>query len=170
MDEYRFNSGSDLQIGRALEEINSMYYQGMGDFDIRRCQMWFNDNTACCQVYIVRLMYDLIKCDVYRFVVKTDGSGKIDYIEFAPEFNEKANSTTIRIAGRIIYIDVKLNGETTRDEAKNISGASLGQLPDNIKNYYDIQFIIENDTNTAEFPIIGYKHHTKTAISWTKNR
>ena len=36
-------------------------------------------------------MYDLIKCDVYRFVVKTDGSGKIDYIEFAPEFNEKAN-------------------------------------------------------------------------------
>ena len=45
MDEYRFNSGSDLQIGRALEEINSMYYQGMGDFDIRRCQMWFNDNT-----------------------------------------------------------------------------------------------------------------------------
>ena len=85
-------------------------------------------------------------------------------------FNGKANSTTIRIAGRIIYIDVKLNGETTRDEAKNISGASLGQLPDNIKNYYDIQFIIENDTNTAEFSIIGYKHHTKPEISWTKDR
>ena len=85
-------------------------------------------------------------------------------------FNGKANSTTIRIAGRIIYIDIKLNGEITRDEAKNISGASLGQLPDNIKNYYDIQFIIENDTNTAEFPIIGYKHHTKQGISWTKNR
>ena len=85
-------------------------------------------------------------------------------------FNEKANSTTIRIAGRIIYIDVKLNGETSRDEAKNISATSLGQLPDNIKNYYDIQFIIENDTNTAEFPIIGYKHHTKPEISWTKDR
>ena len=39
-----------------------------------------------------------------------------------------------------------------------------------IKNYYDIQFIIENDTNTAEFPIIGYKHHTKPEISWTKDR
>ena len=85
-------------------------------------------------------------------------------------FNEKANSTTIRIAGRIIYIDVKLNGETTRDEAKNISGASLGQLPDNIKNYYDIQFIIENDTNTAEFPIIGYKQRERENISWTKDR
>ena len=85
-------------------------------------------------------------------------------------FNEKANSTTIRIAGRIIYIDVKLNGETSRDEAKNISATSLGQLPDNIKNYYDIQFIIENDTNTAEFPIIGYKHHTKPEISLTKDR
>ena len=85
-------------------------------------------------------------------------------------FNEKANSTTIRIAGRIIYIDIKLNGETTRDEAKNLSASSLVQLPDNIKNYYDIQFIIENDTNTAEFPIIGYKHHTKPEISWTKDR
>jgi len=90
MDEYRFNSGSDLQIGRALEEINSWYYRGMGDFDIKRCQMWFNDNTACRQIYIVRIMYDLIKCDVYRFVVKADGSGMIDYIEFDPEFNEKA--------------------------------------------------------------------------------
>ena len=85
-------------------------------------------------------------------------------------FNEKANSTTIRIAGRIIYIDIKLNGETTRDEAKSLSTSSLEQLPENIKNYYDIQFIIENDTNTAEFPIIGYKHHTKAEISWTKDR
>ncbi len=91
MDDYRFNSGSDLQIGRALEEINSWYYRGKGDFDIKRCQMWFNDNTACRQVYIVRIMYDMIKCDVYRFVVKADDSGKIDYIEFDPEFNEKAN-------------------------------------------------------------------------------
>lgn len=90
MVEYRFNSGSDLQIGRALEEINSWYYRGMGDFDIKRCQMWLNDNTACRQIYIVRIMYDLIKCDVYRFVVKADGSGMIDYIEFDPEFNEKA--------------------------------------------------------------------------------
>ena len=48
------------------------------------------------------------------------------------------------------------------EEARNII--------DNIKNYYDIQFIIENDTNTAEFPIIGYKHHTKPEISWTKDR
>ena len=101
MDEYRFNSGSDLQIGRALEEINSWYYRGMGDFDIKRCQMWFNDNTACRQIYIVRIMYDLIKCDVYRFVVKADGSGMIDYIEFDPEFNEKAKRIAefVRING-----------------------------------------------------------------------
>ena len=85
-------------------------------------------------------------------------------------FNEKSNSITIRIAGRIIYIDIKLNGEVNRDEAKNLSASAIGQLPENIKNYYDIQFIIENDTNTAEFPIIGYKHHTKTEISWTKDR
>ena len=85
-------------------------------------------------------------------------------------FNEKSNSITRRIAGRIIYIDIKLNGEVKRDEAKNLSASAIGQLPENIKNYYDIQFIIENDTNTAEFPIIGYKHHTKTEISWTKDR
>ena len=85
-------------------------------------------------------------------------------------FNEKSNSITIRIAGRIIYIDIKLNGEVNRDEAKNLSASAIGQLPEKIKNYYDIQFIIENDTNTAEFPIIGYKHHTKTEISWTKDR
>ena len=38
------------------------------------------------------------------------------------------------------------------------------------KGFYDIQVIIESDTNTTQFPIIGYKHHSKAAYTWTKDR
>ena len=41
---------------------------------------------------------------------------------------------------------------------------------DDEKSYYDIQFIISKESDKDHFPIIGYKHHTKTDIKWTKDR
>ena len=34
----------------------------------------------------------------------------------------------------------------------------------------DIQILINNKANTEQFPIIGYKHHTKGGIAWNKDR
>ena len=46
----------------------------------------------------------------------------------------------------------------------------LDQLDDDEKGFYDIQIFVKKDTDAADFPIIGYKHHAKDSFSWTKNR
>lgn len=85
-------------------------------------------------------------------------------------FNDSSKSVTVRLAGRIIYIDVKTNDDVSVDTARDLSNKALEKFSDEEKGYYDIQFLIDNEKDQDHFPIIGYKHHSKTAINWTKNR
>lgn len=106
---------------------------------------------------------------------RLEGRDKVKITEEKKEqiktkLSEGTTSVTVRIAGRIIYVDIKLDGNVGVDAAKVMGNTVLGELTDAEKAYYDVQFIIENDANEKQFPIIGYKHHTKTAISWTKDR
>lgn len=84
--------------------------------------------------------------------------------------SESTASVEVRVAGRIIYITAKANGDVSLDAAKALGQKALESFSDVEKKYYDIQVLIENDANTSQFPIIGYKHHSKEAIVWTKDR
>ena len=46
----------------------------------------------------------------------------------------------------------------------------IEQFSDAEKAYYDFQIFIKNVKNVEQFPIVGYKHHGKDNISWTKDR
>mgnify|MGYP006874657562 CR=1 FL=1 len=46
----------------------------------------------------------------------------------------------------------------------------LDEFKDNQKKFYDFQFFIDNESNTEQFPIIGYKHRSIDSITWTKDR
>ena len=84
--------------------------------------------------------------------------------------SESAKSTNVRVQGRIIYITSTVNDEIDVNTAKSLGLKVLEQLSDEEKAYYDIQLLISNDANQDNFPIIGYKHHTSTSFSWTKDR
>lgn len=90
--------------------------------------------------------------------------------ELKENFNDISKSVTVRLQGRIIYIDVKANDDVSVDTARDRANKTLEKLSDDEKAYYDIQFLIGNEADKDHFPIIGYKHHTKPAISWNKNR
>ena len=83
---------------------------------------------------------------------------------------DSTSKVVVRVAGRIIYIDMTVTGNVDVGGAKNLANAALEEFSDKEKSYYDIQAIISSDTNTEQFPIIGYKHHAKSAYSWTKDR
>ena len=51
-----------------------------------------------------------------------------------------------------------------------MSNKTLEKLSEEERAYYDVQFMINNENDKDHFPIIGYKHHSKQGISWTKNR
>ncbi len=85
-------------------------------------------------------------------------------------FQDRSSSVKVRIAGRIIYIDVVLNDDVSKEDARALGDKSLEVFSDQEKSYYDIQLLLNNKANADQFPIIGYKHHTKGNISWTKDR
>ena len=86
------------------------------------------------------------------------------------KLDEGTKSVTVRIAGRIIYIDVITEDATTKEAARDLGNKALEAFSDKEKAYYDIQILISNESNKDQFPIIGYKHHSKNDISWTKDR
>ena len=85
-------------------------------------------------------------------------------------FKDISSSVKVRTQGRIIYIDVKVNGDVSRDTAKDYSNRVLEVFSEEEKKYYDIQILVSNKDNSKQFPIIGYKHHTSEGINWTKDR
>lgn len=83
---------------------------------------------------------------------------------------DSASDISVRIAGRIVNIHFKVNAETKLDAAKSLGNKALEEFSKSEKEYYDFQILIENDKNANQFPIIGYKHHKKDNITWTKDR
>ena len=83
---------------------------------------------------------------------------------------ERTESFSIRIAGNIINISIKVKEDVSLDEAKNLGNKAVEGFSEEEKKYYDIQIFIQNEKNANQFPIIGYKHQNKGAISWTKDR
>lgn len=81
-----------------------------------------------------------------------------------------ANGVTVRKQGRIINVILNLKDDVTRDAAKDISNQLLGEFSDQEKAYYDFQIFLNKTNEDAQFPVIGYKHHTKAEIKWTKDR
>lgn len=86
------------------------------------------------------------------------------------DLSEMTSEAKVRVAGRTVEVLYKVNNDVSRDDAKALGNKVLEELSDKEKNYYDVQIFVENDGNEAQFPIIGYKHHTKKDLVWTKDR
>lgn len=100
--------------------------------------------------------------------VEIDTSKSTDKVK--AKVGDLASGVTVRLQGRIVNIIINLKEEVTRDAAKDISNQLLGEFSDKEKAYYDFQIFLNKTNEDAQFPIIGYKHHTKAEIKWTKDR
>ena len=100
---------------------------------------------------------------IAKVKVKDEALKKIE-----SSIKEKAKSVTARVQGRIIYVDVVANDDVDIQGAKDLAGKIYEALTDEQKAYYDIQLMVNNEGKKDEFPIVGYKHHTKEGMSWTK--
>lgn len=83
---------------------------------------------------------------------------------------DRAKGVTVRKQGRIIEIVITLNDDVSRDTAKDIANQAVSTFSDESKGYYDIQLFMNKENDDAQFPIVGYKHHTRDGITWTKDR
>ena len=66
---------------------------------------------------------------------------------------------------------VTCKAEVSRDQAKGSGQGVLESFDAEIRKVYDIQIMYSSaNKENAQFPIIGYVHYGKDAISWTKDR
>lgn len=86
------------------------------------------------------------------------------------ELEEDVEDVTIREAGRLINVIITVQDEMSRDNAKKLAEKVIVPLKENQTKFYDIQVFVQKSQETKEFPIIGYKHHSKKDFSWTKDR
>ena len=80
------------------------------------------------------------------------------------------SKVTVRVSGRIIDVTITVSADTSKDAAKQLGSKITEKLNENQLKYYDIQLFVKKDTDSADFPIIGYKQRNKDNFSWTKDR
>ncbi len=83
---------------------------------------------------------------------------------------EDTKDIKVREQGRILNITITAKDDASLENAKSLGTKVLEPLKNNQKEYYDIQVFIKKDIESNNFPIIGYKHHTKDNYTWTKDR
>lgn len=83
---------------------------------------------------------------------------------------DSSKNTSVRIAGRIIEVIVDVKDEVTIQQAKELGTPIVYAFTEEERAYYDIQIFLTNEKNSEQFPAIGYKHHTKAGLTWTKDR
>ena len=93
---------------------------------------------------------------------------KISDIENKISENKLVKSTEIDIRGKLIYSNIILNTGTHSD-SESIAQASLELFSKEEKEFYDIQYIIENEDKaiTENFPVMGYIKAGNSVIKWT---
>ena len=77
--------------------------------------------------------------------------------------SEGVKSASVRLQGKIIYVDVEMDDKKTNEDIQNVATSSLEKLTDEQKGFYDIQFIF---TRATYNPYFGSKSHSRTVISW----
>ena len=84
--------------------------------------------------------------------------------------SESSKKVEVKISGKIIDVIIDAKDDVNLESAKKMGQDILEEISDDQKNVYDYQVYVKNEKNKSQFPIIGYKHHSKENISWTKDR
>lgn len=77
-------------------------------------------------------------------------------------------STSIRLVGRIIYVDIIFNKDADLSGAKGLASGVLNKFEDDEKEFYDFEFVLSQNKENG-FKTIGTKSPKIKDISWIKN-
>lgn len=104
-------------------------------------------------------------------ISKSDIKGLKNTLEEKNEVSE----ASVRIQGKIVYINIVFNNDVSLDTAKNIAKDTLNSFDDDEKAYYDFGYFLtqvgsedENDDKTY-FNVTGTKHAKASEISFIKS-
>lgn len=113
---------------------------------------------------------------------RLDGISKVeisksDMKELKKILEEKAevSEASVRVQGKIIYINIVFNNDVNLDTAKGIANETLNSFDDDEKAYYDFGYFLtqvgseEEVDETKYFNVTGTKHAKASEISYIKS-
>ena len=102
-------------------------------------------------------------------------SDRINDLEEELGQKDEVSKASVRIQGKIIYIDIVFNNDVSIDKAKEIANGTLTNFEDDEKSFYDFSYLLtqvgsddENDEKNY-FIVAGTKHSKADTISYTKS-
>lgn len=89
------------------------------------------------------------------------------------EIDDMVEKATIRVGVRTIYITLKFNSTASLVEAESKAVASLDALSEEILAYYDIDFILVQDSVPGDeskgFTLMGSNNVNGSGVVWSNN-
>lgn len=132
---------------------------------------------AVILIFLVKLVFVFTESDeVAIYGNRLEGEKKINLnisdtnTKVKEALGDSVKSVSVRKQGRILNVYFVVNDDVSRDTAKDLGNKTVASLTDEERGYYDIQIYANKDAEDAQFPIVGYKHHTRDGITWTKDR
>lgn len=109
-------------------------------------------------IYGVRLR------DIEKYKITSDNKKKISSSISSDSSVEDAKMV---IKGRLIKFFTTFKADTTQDKMKEVFTSYLDLFSEDEKNYYDFTFYAKQQKEKKMiYPVIGYKHRSKTLITW----
>ena len=90
--------------------------------------------------------------------------------ETVSKIKDKAssNDSVVKIdyhkEGRILNFTITVDSNFGVDQAKEFANGLLGEIKEDDQKYYDIQFYVDSNQKSDNYPIIGYKNKNSDKI------
>ena len=98
---------------------------------------------------------------------------RISGLEEELEGRDEVSSASVRIQGKIIYINIVFNNDVSLDTAKDIANGTLDSFEDDEESFYDFGFYLtqvgSEDEEGDYFVVTGSKHVGADEISYIKS-
>lgn len=119
-------------------------------------------------VSVIVYFYNQMTTDSYgsrlENIEKYDLGNSLSDLENFYKEQEGIESVTVRLQGKIIYVDVKTIETMKNEQIQSIATASLDKISEENRTYYDIQLMFIRDNLN---PYLGAKNSGNTNIVWT---
>ena len=147
---------------------------------MKRLKKFYRNNRIYCILMLISLVcLVLIICSVIFYFIHQSLSSvcgdRLNEVSEHPVTSELSSmedyfkkqsivtNVSVRLQGKIIYVDFSASSSATNDDINNICTDSLSLLTDDQKSFYDVQFIVTRDNLN---PYLGSKSASSTVISW----
>jgi len=148
---------------------------------IKKLRKFYKNNRIYCILMIISILCILVmgvSVVVYFFnqmftdsygsrlenIEKYDLGNSLTDLENFYKSQEGVMEVSVRLQGKIIYLDVKVAETMKNEQIQTIATTSLDNISEANRGFYDIQFMF---TREGLNPYLGAKNSGNTVIVWT---